>query len=86
MQVVGAHGRLRLALFHAGGVEHDLPLVLEIGIVDVDLHQEAVELRFGQGIGAFLLDRILRRQHMEGARNVVPVAGHRHVLFLHRLQ
>ena len=38
-----------------------------VRIVDVDLHQEAVELRFGQRIGAFLLDRVLRREHMERA-------------------
>ncbi len=57
-----------------------------IGIIDVDLHQEAVELRLGQGICAFLLDRVLGREHVEGARNVVPIAGNRHVVLLHRLQ
>ena len=85
-QLVGGHGRLRLALFGAGGVEHDPPLGLAVGIVDVDLHQEAVELRFRQRIGAFLLDRVLGREHMEGPRHVVAVAGDRHVLLLHRLQ
>ena len=43
------------------------PLGFQIGIADIDLQQETVELRFGQGIGAFLLQRILRRQHMEQA-------------------
>ena len=66
---------LRLALFGAGGVEHDPPLGVAVGIVDVDLHQEAVELRFGQRIGAFLLDRVLGREHVEGPRHVVAVAG-----------
>ena len=59
---------------------------VEVGIVDVDLHQEAVELRFRQRIGAFLLDRVLRREHVEGARHVVAVAGDGDVLLLHRLQ
>ena len=52
-------------LFGAGGVEQDFALGVAVGIVDVDLHQEAVELRFGQRIGAFLLERVLRRQHVE---------------------
>ena len=39
-----------------------------VGIADVDLQQEAVELGFGQRIGAFLLDRVLGRQHVERAR------------------
>ena len=33
-----------------------------------DLHEEAVELRLGQGIGAFELDRVLRRDDHERAR------------------
>ncbi len=57
-----------------------------VGIIDVDLHQEAVELRLRQRIGALLLDRVLGREHVEGARNVVPVAGDGHVVLLHRLQ
>ena len=39
-----------------------------VGIGHVDLQEEAVELRLGQRIGAFLLERVLRREHMEGAR------------------
>ena len=85
-QFVGGHRRLRLALFRAGGVEHDFAFGVAIGIIDVDLHQEAVELRFRQRIGAFLLDRVLRREHMERARHVVAIAGDRHVVLLHRLQ
>ena len=44
---------------------------VEVGVGDVDLQQEAVELRFGQGIGALLLDRVLRGQHVERARQRV---------------
>jgi hypothetical protein len=35
------------------------------GIGDQDLHQEAVELRFGQRIGAFHLDGVLGGHHQE---------------------
>ena len=75
-----------MALFGAGRVEQDAPLGVAIGIVDVDLHQEAVELRFGQRIGAFLLDRVLRRQHVERLGQIVARAGDGDVLLLHRLQ
>ena len=57
-----------------------------IGIGDVDLHEKAIELRLGQRIGALLLQRILRREHMERARQIVPFAGDRDVIFLHRLK
>jgi hypothetical protein len=35
------------------------------GIIDIDLHQETVQLRFGQGVRAFLFDRVLRGKHVE---------------------
>ena len=57
-----------------------------VGIADIDLQQEAVELGFGQRIGAFLLERVLGRQHVEGRRQVVALAGDGDVLLLHRLQ
>ena len=63
-----------------------MPLRLAVRIIDVDLHQEAVELRFGQRIGAFLLQRVLRREHMERRRQVVARARDRDVMLLHRLQ
>ena len=85
-QLVRRHRRLRLGLLGAGGGEQHAPLGLAVGIVDVDLHQEAVELRFGQRIGAFLLERVLGRQHVERLRQVVAHAGDRDMLFLHRLQ
>ena len=36
-----------------------------VGIGHQNLHQEAVELRFGQRIGAFHFDRVLRGHHQE---------------------
>ena len=49
----------------AGAALHDLQLLLLRRVVDEDHEHEAVELRFGQRIGALLLDRILRREHEE---------------------
>ena len=67
-QVLGGHGRLRRGLDGAGGLDDDAPLGGAVGIADVDLHQEAVELRLGQRIGALLLQRVLGRQHVERKR------------------
>ena len=80
------HHMLRLGLRARPSSREDPPLGGAVGIADVDLHQEAVELRLGQRIGAFLLQRILRRQHVEGLRQVVPLAGDRDMVLLHRLQ
>ena len=62
-----------------GGGEQHLLFGFAVGIADIDLQQEAVELRFGQRIGAFLLQRVLRRQHMEGLGQIVARARHRHM-------
>ena len=70
----------------AGRLEQHAPLGVEVGIEHVDLHQEAVELRLGEGIGALLLDRVLRREHMEGLRQIVALAGDGDEMLLHRLQ
>ena len=85
-QIVGGHRRLGAGLIRAGGVEQNFALGLQVRIIDVDFHQEAVELGFGQRIGAFLLERVLRRQHVEGLGQIVARAGDRHMLFLHGLQ
>ena len=62
-------------MVRAGGLREDVALLALARIVDADVQQEAVELRFGQRIGAGLLERILRRQHEErraAARWVTP--------------
>jgi len=59
-QFLGRHRRLGAGFVRAGRFKQNFPLGFAIRIADVDLHQEAVELRFGQRIGAFLLQRILR--------------------------
>ena len=53
------------------------------GIADHHFEHEAVELGFGQRIGAFLLDRVLRGQYHKGARQVVGVAVERYAALLH---
>lgn len=40
------------------------------------MHQEAVELGFGQRVGAFLLDRVLRGHDQKQRRQVVGAAAH----------
>jgi len=59
---------------------------LHVGISHVDLHEKAIELRFGQWIGTFLLEWILRCQNMKWLRQVVALARDGDVLFLHGLQ
>ena len=49
----------------ARGAVEDRRQFLAAGIADDQLEEEAVELGFGQRIGAFLLDRVLRGHHEE---------------------
>ena len=55
----------------------DLALAGRSGIADAHVHQEAVELRFGQRVGAFLLDRVLRGHHQEQRRQRIGACGRR---------
>jgi hypothetical protein len=61
-------------------------LGLPVRIGHVDLHEEPVELRLRQGIGAFLFDRVLRGEHVERRGQRPVFAGDRHLAFLHGLQ
>ena len=84
-QFVGRHRLPRYLLGEAGRRDQHPPLGIAIGIIDVDLQQKAVELRFRQRIGAFLLQRVLRREHMKRPRQRMVLPGDRHAPFLHRL-
>ena len=64
----GIDHRLGMAFGGARGFQKDPALGGEFGIFDIDFHQEAVKLGFGQRIGAFLLNRVLCREHMERLR------------------
>ena len=55
-------------------------------IVELDQKHEAIELRFGQRIGSFLLDRVLRGQHQERRIELERFADRGHFVFLHRLE
>ena len=55
-------------------------------VVDAHLEEEAVELGLGQGVGAFVLDGILGREHQERLAEKECLAADRHLLFLHRLE
>ena len=62
-------GRVQHRLDRPGGavqghVEH-LPLLGGLGIGDLHLEHEAVDLGLGQRIGPLLLDRVLRGHHQE---------------------
>ena len=80
------HRRLRPRFLGASGVEQDLSFGGAIGIVDVDLHQEAVKLRFRQWIGALLFERVLRGEHVKRPRQIMARAGDGDVLLLHGLK
>lgn len=70
----------------ARGVEQDLAFGGKFGITDIHLQQEAVELGFGQRIGALLFQRVLRCENVERLRQLIGLAGHGDVVFLHGLQ
>ena len=55
----------------------DFALVLVARVADEHVQEEAVHLRFGQRVGAFLLDRVLRRQDEEQIGQLVRRARRR---------
>ena len=69
----GMHVRGGLGLRRVAHPVEDLALLGLGRIADRELHQEAVDLRLGQRVGAFVLDRVLRREDEErvGQRVVV---------------
>ncbi len=69
-----------------GGEIQHLDFVVGREVIQQYVKDEAVELGFGQRIGAFELDRILRRQHEERRTDGVLIAAHRTGAFLHRFE
>ena len=78
---------LRERVFLRGGrdLRDDLLLGLR-GIIDIDAEHEAVELRLGKRVGAFLFERVLRREHEERRLERERVAGGGDAVFLHGLE
>ena len=70
----------------AGRAIHDRDQVLLGRERDHDLEQEPVELRLGEGIGAFHLERVLGREDEERRIELVALAGDRDLVLLHRLE
>ena len=82
--LLGVGAGLQLRPAHARGVAiDDLHFVFGAQVVEQHVEQEAIELRFGQRIGAFELDRILRGQHEERLAERMRRAAHRHGMLLH---
>ena len=68
--------RLHLRDARGGGQVDHFHFVVRAQVIEHGVEQEAVELRFGQRIGAFELDRVLRGQHEERRRQLVLMAAH----------
>ena len=69
--------------FHRPHALENGQLLCLVRIVDLQLQHEAIELRFRQRIGAFLLDGVLRRDHQERRFEQVGVVANGDLLFLH---
>ncbi len=65
---------------------HDAAFLVLIRIAQGEADKEAIKLRFGQGEGAFKLDRILGGQHQEGAGQRQGRALDADLALLHRFQ
>ena len=64
----------------------DRQLVRPPRVVHQQFHQKPVQLRLGQGVRAFLFDRVLRRHHDERLGQREGLAADGHLPLLHRLQ
>jgi len=64
----------------------DVKFLHVAGVVERDVQQKAIQLRFRQRISAGLLERILRRHHHEQRRQRARHAAHRDLVLLHRFQ
>ena len=70
---------------HAHALD-DLDLLGRGGVVDDDLHQEAVALRLGQRVHALLLDRVLGGEHQERLWDGEGLAADAHLVLGHDLE
>ena len=70
----------------AGGAIDDFHQVFESGVSDINFEQEAIELRFGERVGSFLLDWVLGREDKEGFVELVGFSGDSDGVLLHRFE
>lgn len=85
-QFFAGHDGGRRYFAGTGSNDQHLALGSEAGIVDIDLQQKAIKLRFRQRIGTFLLQWILGGEDMEGTWQGIGLSGNRDLMFLHGLQ
>ena len=64
----------------------DLHLRVRVRVTDAHAHQEPVELGLREGVRAFVLDRVLRRDDHERTLERIRVSVERDLTFLHRLE
>ena len=77
---------LHLLLDQGGGVGGDRKFLVFVEIVDADIEHEAIQLGFGQRVGALQFDRILGGEDVERLFQEAGSAADTHLLLLHRLQ
>ena len=65
---------------------HHLSLLFLAGIIKQDLQHETIELRLGQRIGAFILNRVFSREHGKNRRQLMSFAVDRHLPLFHCFQ
>ena len=80
------HGLHDAVVTAVGEALQDFLFRARIRIADLDLHQEAVELRFRQRIRAVMLGRILCRENHERTGKRIGGVFDRHLIFVHRFQ
>ena len=66
--------------------EEDFDFAGGVGITDGDSHGEAIELRFGEGIGAVIFRGVLGGDDEEGEREISAFAVHCDLGFAHHFQ
>ena len=70
----------------AGGAFQNFDFLVAAGIAHLDHEHEAVQLRFGEGVSALLLDGILGGEHEERIRKIVGAAAAGGAALLHGFQ
>lgn len=83
----GGHDGLESSQRGAGGiVDQDLGFVVGVGIAEADAHEKAVELGFGEEVGALELVGILGGDDEEGFEEFSGVAVDRDLILAHGLE
>ena len=86
-EMLGRHDRLHSHCRHIRMMRREHTYLFGGGwVAHTDFEQESVELCFGQGIGAFLLDRVLGGENREPLPERVSGAVDRRGPFLHRFK